>query len=230
MFDSLVSVIIPAFNEGTNLDGVLAAIERAVHSEGMPFEIIVVDDGSTDKTREIAVNHGAVVLSNWRNRGKGWALQKGFEKARGSIIVTMDADGAHDPAELGRLVSPIRNGADIVMGSRFLEGRGKDSTKRLHILGNNLINLLILLMTGRYVTDSQTGFRAFKREVVQDIDLTSNGYQVETEFTVKTLRNGNIVKEVPITIKRRQSGDSHVNPLLDGLKIFITIFRSALRS
>jgi cellulose synthase/poly-beta-1,6-N-acetylglucosamine synthase-like glycosyltransferase len=91
MSKSLVSVIIPAFNEGTNLDGVLAGVETAEESHGMPFEIVVVDDGSTDNTKEIAENHGVVVLSNWRNQGKGWTLQQGFKKARGGILVTMDA-------------------------------------------------------------------------------------------------------------------------------------------
>lgn len=225
MSKPLISVVIPAFNEESNLGDVLTAVSRATESDAMSCEIIVVDDGSTDKTGEIAEDHNVCVLHYRKNRGKGVALQQGFKKAQGDIIVTMDADGAHDPRDIGRLVLPILNGADMVIGSRFAAGQGKDSTKRLHILGNILINFSIFLVTGKKVTDSQTGFRAFKREVIQDIELDSSGYQVETEFTMKTLRNGNVIREVPIMIRRRKRGISHVNPFLDGVRIFTTILK-----
>jgi glycosyltransferase involved in cell wall biosynthesis len=227
MSNPLISVVIPAFNEESSLGDVLAAVGMTAALDALSFEIIVVDDGSTDKTEKIANGYDVYVLHNDKNRGKGWALQQGFRKAQGDIIVTMDADGSHDPRDIRKLVLPILNGADIVVGSRFASGQGKDSTKRLHIIGNILINFSIFLMTGKKLTDSQTGFRAFKRKVIQDIELDSTGYQVETEFTMKTLRNDNIVKEVPIRIRGRKNGISRLNPILDGVRILTTILRTS---
>lgn len=116
----------------------------------------------------------------------------------------------------------------MVLGSRFATIEGKNSTRKLNILGSNIINLVILMLTGRRISDSQTGFRALKREVLEEIDITSEGYQMESELTVKALRNGKIVKEVPIKVRKRANGHSHVNPLIDGLRILAIIFRSSV--
>jgi hypothetical protein len=121
------------------------------------------------------------------------------------------------------LLTPILNGADVVLGSRFIGNNGKDSTKKLHLFGNSLINLLIRIITKKYVTDSQSGFRAYKRKILKEIQVTSEGYEVETELTVKTLKNGNILHEVPIYSRKRKDGCSHLNPLRDGFNILKTI-------
>jgi len=219
-----ISVVIPAYNEEKNIGEILSRTNKTMDSIGMPYEVIVVDDGSTDKTRFLAERQKATILTNGANRGKGHALQQGFKTAFGNIIITMDADGSHQPEEIPKLLKPmLLNGTDVVSGSRFLGRRERGSVKRLHILGNHLFNLLILLLTKKRITDSQTGFRAFKKKVLEEIQLTSEGYQVETELTIKTLKNGYLIQEEPIICERRKDGCSHLNPLWDGFKIFKTI-------
>jgi len=225
-----ISVVIPAFNEEKTIENTLSRIYKTLEAIQLPYEIIVVDDGSTDKTAQLAYRHKATILTNGKNQGKGYALRRGFHHAKGDIIITIDADGSHDPADIKRLLIPILNGADIVIGSRFTNGQGKNSTKKLHILGNHLINLLIRIITQKRITDSQTGFRAFKKKIINQIKITSKGYQVETELTVKALKNGNTVQEIPITSRKRKDGCSHLNPLTDGFKILKTIMMASIKA
>jgi len=222
MSPSTISVVIPAYNEEKNIGDMLFRTNATLETIGVPYEIIVIDDGSTDKTKLMATRYKATVLSNGRNRGKGYALKKGIRNANGSILITMDADGSHQPEDIPKLLTPLLNGADIVLGSRFI-GKQQYSTKKLHIFGNKIFNLLIALLTGRRVTDSQTGFRVYKKKVIEDIEIASDGYEVDTELTLKTLKNGYRVHEEPITSERRKNGSSYLNPLRDGVKIFKTI-------
>jgi len=140
---SVISVVIPAYNEERTIGEVLSKTIQVMENFGNPYEIIVVDDGSTDKTREAASSYKVTVLTNGINKGKGYALRKGFRHARGQIIVTLDADGSHDPKEIPKLIEPLHNGADIAAGSRFL-GNGKNSTTKLNKLGNKIINAIIM--------------------------------------------------------------------------------------
>jgi glycosyltransferase involved in cell wall biosynthesis len=224
--EPFVSIVIPALNEEKNIGDVLRGIRRVMGSYPVSWEMIVVDDGSSDRTIDIANQNGAIVVRNGVNQGKGHALQLGFKHAHGNILVTIDADGSHNPADIGKLVSPILNGVDMTLGSRFVGGNGRDSTKRLHIVGNALINFTFLLVTGKKVSDSQTGFRAFRSKIVEEIKIESEGYQFETELTVKALKKGNIVKEIPVNVKARREGHSHVNPLSDGFKHFKILIQS----
>jgi len=226
MRDSVISVIIPAYNEEKTIGNVVEETIKVMDSIGMPYEIIVVDDGSTDRTREVAGNYKIRVLSNERNRGKGYALRKGFKNAYGDIIVTMDADGSHNPEEIPLLIKPLFNGADIVAGSRFM-GALKDHTSELHVFGNKIINTAIMLLTRKPITDSQTGLRAMKRDVLQKINLESNGFEIETEITVKGLKKGFKLQEMPINCRRRENGLSKLRTLQDGAKILKTIIKSA---
>jgi glycosyltransferase involved in cell wall biosynthesis len=222
---SEVSIVIPVFNEEKNIEDVLLRTNAVMETLEVPYEIIVVDDGSTDKTRWLASKHKVTLLINGTNQGKGYALRKGLRSANGNILVTMDGDGSHRPEDIQDLLTPLLNGADIVIGSRFTGKREKGAIKRLHILGNHLFNLLILFLTGKRITDSQSGFRAYRREVMEKIKIISRGYEVETELIVKALKNGFVVQEKPIACEKRKAGHTKLNPVSDGFKILKTILR-----
>lgn len=222
----VVSIIIAAFNEDQTIGDVISQTAAVMNNLGLSYEIIVVDDGSTDRTKQAASNYDATVISDGKNHGKGYSLRKAFQQTHGNIIVTIDADGEHKPEEIPRLIYPLNNGTDIVAGSRFL-GNGEHFTSRLNIIGNKFLNFIIMALTGKYITDSQTGFRAFKRAFLEKVYLDSNGFEIETEITVKSLRNGFKLEEVPISCERREYGKSKIKIAFDGLKMFKTILRSS---
>ncbi len=149
-----------------------------------------------------------------------------MEKARGEVVVTMDSDGEHRPRDIMRLLEPIFEGVDVVAGSRFLNGT-TNFTSKTHYFGNQLFNLAIMILTGKRVTDSQTGFRALRRKVLDVLFLESDGYEIETEITVKSLKNGFTFAEVPISIQRRKYGYTRIKLAADGTKILRTIIRSS---
>jgi glycosyltransferase involved in cell wall biosynthesis len=227
MHRSVISVVIPAVNEEKTIGNVIGETISVMDSLQMPYEIIVVNDGSTDDTERIATTYKATVLSNRRNMGKGCALRRGFQHAQGDIIVSLDADGAHTPKEIPELITPLFNGTDIVAGSRFLDTRTR-STSRLNRLGNFMFNTTIMTVTGKRVTDSQSGFRAVKKDVLQRLNLGSIGYEIETEITVKGLKNGFMFQERPITCKRREYDVSKLRIMSDGIKILRTILKVGL--
>jgi glycosyltransferase involved in cell wall biosynthesis len=221
-----ISVMIPAYNEEKNIESILTRTEAALKALKHPYEILVVDDGSTDETSSLARKKRVIVIKMQKNRGKGFALRKAFQQATGDILITMDADGSHRPEEIPRLVTPLLNGIDVATGARFNGEMQKGSTKKLHVMGNSIFNLIIMILTRKRITDSQTGFRAIKKRVMKEIKLFSNGYEVETELTIKTLKNGFTVYEAPIAFEKRKNGISRINPLFDGLKIMATMLKA----
>ena len=225
MRHSTVTVVIPAYNEEKTIGNVIFETASIMNGLDLPYEIIVVDDGSTDKTGQIASTHKAIVLSNKKNYGKGYALRRALQHATGDIIVTIDSDGEHKPKEIPDLIEPLFNGTDIVAGSRFLGSQGR-ATTHLNVIGNFLFNAAIMTLTGKFVTDSQTGFRAIKRNVLEKLNLESNGYEIEAEITVKGLKNGFSFKETPITVERRKYNVSKLKLLSDGTRIMKTILKA----
>ena len=226
MAQSTVTVIIPAYNEEKTVGSVLSETSSIMDNLGLPYEIILVDDGSTDKTGLIASSQKVILLSNNENHGKGYCLRRALKTAHGNIIVTMDSDGEHRPKEIPDLVNQVLSGVDVVSGSRFL-GTSSDVTAKINRLGNSFFNLAIMLLTGKPVTDSQTGFRAIKKEIIDELNLKSDGYEIETEITMKSLMNGFICKELPITCQRRKHSASKVRILYDGAKILKAIVRAS---
>lgn len=224
-FDPLieVTVIIPAYNEEKTIGKVISETISVMDSLHLFYEIIVVDDGSTDKTGLIASRYAVSVILNEKNRGKGYALRTALKRAKGKVIVTIDSDGEHKPREIPALLEPVFKGTDIVAGSRFLDRDHAYVTTRLHQIGNFIFNSSIMALTGQRVTDSQTGFRAVKRDVFETLNLESDGYEIETEITVKSLKSGFVFEEKPIGIRKRKHGTSKIKLLLDGTKILKTI-------
>jgi len=219
-------VIIPAYNEEETIGDIISTTTQIMENMNLPYEIIVVDDGSTDKTAMIASLYKVTVLSNGQNQGKGYSLRRGFRQAQGDIIVTIDSDGEHHPKEIPDLVNPLLNGADVVSGSRFM-GENDQVTSKLNQIGNMLLNTAIMSLTGKRITDTQTGFRAIKKEVLEKLNLESDGYDIETEIIVKSLRNGFVFKELPITCERRKYSLSKLNIITDGLRIFKMVVKSS---
>jgi len=184
-----VSVIIPAYNEEKTIGNIISDTNSIMNSMLLPYEIIVINDGSSDHTGLIASRHKATVITNEENHGKGYSIRKGLQHSQGDIIVTIDSDGEHNPKEIPDLINPLLEEADIVTGSRFISNNTHVTTK-LNLIGNFFLNTAIFALTGKGITDSQTGFRAIKRNVLEELHLESNGYEIETEMTVKSLRNG----------------------------------------
>lgn len=188
-----VMAVIPAYNEATMVGGVVKAT--------LPFvdAVIVVDDGSRDETAKAAHEAGARVVRHALNRGLGASLGTGIAAALrmgADIIVTLDADGQHDATEILKLVTPIQKElADVVLGSRLLDTAGMPF---LRICFNHFGSLFTFCMFGMYVTDSQSGFRAFSRSAAQAIRIRSNRMEVSSEIVAEIRRQGLRVAEVPI--------------------------------
>ncbi len=196
---------------------------------GFKNEIIVVDDCSYDKSLEIAKKHNAQIYTLKRHLGKGYALRAGFAKAKGDVIVTIDSDGSHRPEELPRVLAPIlQDRADLVIGSRYLNQKNV-AARKLNAFGVKLFNSFIELLTGVAITDSQSGYRAMKREVMKSQKLKSGGYEIESEMLVKTAKNGFRITEVPISFEQRTYGRSGVDPIVDGFKILISIVSAYMK-
>jgi len=212
-----LSVVMPAYNE----EKTIAEIIGRVQAIPLEKEIIVVDDGSTDSTREIlkkiaSSEAGLKVIFHRQNLGKGAALRRGFAQVSGDVIVVQDADLEYDPADLPRLLEPIQKGqARIVYGSRIL---GKNPFSYLRYwLGGLLLSKLTNILYGSKITDEPTCYKMFRREVLQEIDLKCKGFEFCPEFTAKVLRRGEKILEVPISYSPRRMEEGKKIRWKDGL-------------
>lgn len=197
-----IIALIPAYNEEATIAEVLVKTKPFVDG------IVVVDDGSSDRTAQIACGQGAVVVSHVINRGLGAALGTGFEAAKrlqADVVVTLDADGQHDPHEIEKFVKAIEKGADVVIGSRMLvdtspwQGEAGRGLMPLHrVLANLMGNLVTFFLFGVWVTDSQSGFRAFTRYAIGKIEIKTNRMEVSSELIAEAKRHQLNLVEVPV--------------------------------
>lgn len=210
-------IIVPAYNEEKVIEKVLMGLEKVKIRE-IDKEIVVVNDGSSDKTEKLAKKHNVTVLNHVINRGLGGALGTGIEYAKlkkADIVITFDADGQHSSKDIYRLISPIvSNEADFVIGSRLLGRSTMPADRRILNFAANLLNYLLWSF---WITDSQSGLRAISKKALEKIEIRMNKMEVSSEFLKEIKRNRLKVKEIPIkaiyTDYSRSKGQKNTNSL-----------------
>ena len=224
-----VSVVIPARNEEMNVGLVLDDLKQMV--EQVPqreFEVIVVDDNSSDRTGEVAGARGARVIRNKGASGKGRALRLGFEHATGDIIVMMDADYSHRAEDIPKLLEALGDEAGLVIGSRVYGG--SDEYTPIRALGNVFLTYALGLFLGRYLSDALNGFKAFRREIFDEFNYTSKQFEIEIELIANALRRGYRVVEISSHERARLGGESKSRVIRHGSQFFWRVFTEWLRN
>ncbi len=198
-----LSVIIPIFNEKDTLKEIIYRVQAT----GIPDEIILVDDGSSDGTvnivKEYEGKEGFRIIIHNKNQGKGAAVRSGLNAATGDVLLIQDADLEYDPRDYPALLKPIEEGlADVVYGSRFLGG-SRRVAMFWHMVANKLLTLFTNVLYNTILTDMETGYKVFKKEVVEDMPLHAKRFEFEPEFTAKILKRNYRIFEVPISFNPR---------------------------
>lgn len=216
-----VSVVIPAKNEAANISWVLQRIPPMVH------EVVLVDGHSTDSTVEVASRlRPDIVVVHEERRGKGAALQAGFAAATGDIVVMLDADGSMHPGEIIRYIAMLLSGFDFVKGSRFMPGGGSSDITRVRRLGHRgLLGLANFIYRTRY-TDLCYGYCAFRRTALNELALSADGFEIETQLVLHAGMAGLRISEVPSFESPRRFGQSNLRTFRDGQRVLWTLLRA----
>lgn len=212
-----VAVLLPAYNEE------VAIASMILLSSKYADEVIVIDDGSTDRTKEVSELAGATILSHNKNKGKGVALKTGFEYAKDfDIIVTIDADGQHNPSEIPLLLKPILDDeADLVNGSRYINGH-ETSTPTYRRVGQTVLDKTTNIASGVKITDSQSGFRAFSSKCFQCFNFDPEGFGIESDMLIEAANHNMRITEVEITV-RYDVNTTTANPVVQGVSVLLRV-------
>ncbi|MCM8778707.1 MAG: glycosyltransferase family 2 protein [Candidatus Omnitrophica bacterium] len=220
-----VCVLIPTYNEAKTIGWLI----RKVKEQGIT-KIVIVDDGSTDRTVEIAKENGAEVLRNFKNLGKGNALKKGFAyclEKNFDAVLTMDGDGQHSPEDIPRFLDFIqKTKVDLLIGNRM---HSPWLMPLLRLLTNRFMSWIISFIVAQKIPDTQSGFRLIKRNVLEKIDLRSENFEIESEILIEAIRKGFSVKSLPIKTIYLEGSVSQINPLFDSLRFLKFILKTLWR-
>jgi glycosyltransferase involved in cell wall biosynthesis len=223
-----ISFLIPAYNEGRTIVEVLDRIDAL----GLDRQIIVVDDGSTDGTDE-ALNgwrgRDGVLILRQENLGKGAAIRAAIPFVDGEIALIQDADMEYDPGDVPALVEPIERGvADVVFGSRLSGGRPQRAYMFWHLVGNRVLSLLTNLLFNTTISDMETGYKAFRADVLRDLPLRERGFGIEPEITATVCKRGLRIYEIPIAYYGRTYAEGKKITWRDGFKAIYVLLRVRL--
>ena len=218
-----LSIVIPVFNEAATIREIIARVQEAPLPEGLAREIVVVDDFSTDGTREILQDYAGTgvckIFFHDRNQGKGAALRTGFAHTTGDIVLIQDADLEYDPQEYSKLLAPILGEkADVVYGSRFAGGECKRVLFFWHYVGNKLLTTLSNIFTNLNLTDMETCYKVFRKEVLSKIRIEEDRFGFEPEITAKLARLGVRIYEVGINYSGRTYAEGKKINWKDGIR------------
>src|SRR3989339_1592069 len=220
-----VIITIPAYNEEKTLPLVLEEIKQVMQNTKYKYKILVLDDGSRDRTAEIAEKQGAIVVSHPRNRGLAETFREEMKeclKLGADIIVHTDADGQYHPQHIPELIQKVQQGYDLVLGSRF---RGRiENMPFLKLLGNIAFSKVLTSLTKTRITDSTTGFRAFTAEIARDINYI-NTFTYTQEQIIKAAKQGFRIAEIPILARKTRKSRLFKNPFQYAIKAWINILR-----
>jgi dolichol-phosphate mannosyltransferase len=226
-----LSIVIPAHNEEDNLPTLIDEINKVMFSLNMKYEILLVDDNSTDNTEKILGDlrkkyDNLRSIHRKKNQGVGNSLKEGFREARGEIIITMDADFSHDPKDIPRLYKKLKEGFDIVIGSRYIAGGTMESTMGRLMLSRGFAIFTNFL--GLRVHDATTGYRAQRKEVLDRLNLESTGFEIHVEIPMKAKKKGFTICEIPIKYSKRKEGKSKLRYIEEGPRYIKIAIKSAL--
>jgi glycosyltransferase involved in cell wall biosynthesis len=220
-----LTVIIPVYNEKKTVQEIL----RRVAATGLADEILVVDDGSTDGSRDILTELdgrlGCRVIYHTKNKGKGAAVRTGIENAKGDVLLIQDADLEYNPRDYPALLQPLEEDiADVVYGSRFLGG-ARRPILYWNMVANKILTFVTNILYNNILTDMETGYKVFRREVVADMKLHARGFEFEPEFTAKVLKRHARIFEVPITFNPREYTEGKKIKAKDGFVALWTLLK-----
>ncbi|MEX2211329.1 MAG: glycosyltransferase family 2 protein [Gaiellaceae bacterium] len=224
-----VSFLVPAYNEVATIGELLDRIAAL----GLDSQIIVIDDGSTDGTGEVVEErrsrNGSILLISQENRGKGAAVRAGIPFVDGEIVVIHDADLENDPADVPALIEPIERGvADVVFGSRFSGGRPQRAYLFWHYVGNRFLSLVTNILYNTTLSDMETGFKAFRADVLRSLDLREDDFAIEPEITGKVCKRKLRIYELPIAYYGRTHDEGKKITWRDGFKALWVLFKVRL--
>ncbi len=229
-------ILLPAYNEEKTISEIIQRVKSVIQYMDLSAEIMVIDDGSRDRTAQIVRDLGVTCYSNKVNRGKGYSLIRGFRMVHDDeYVITIDSDGEHFPEDIPALMAPaLLNEADMIIGSRFIDIRGKigngsylNNGKKYTVLrkvGNWLFSKVMWILTRNEISDTQSGFRIFRPGIINQLILQSKGFTIETEITAQVIREQGRVKEIAIHNGQPLRG-SYTRIITDGLKIIFSVCR-----